>query len=131
MATEEPTLHRVVLTLCSACLDGEGDQCHTPGCALIYSRCPDLPLRDSCNVETIDGAPFDFDALKRGVAPKDPPTLATLNRMAVGEGASVEYVGYLGCLRVKLPDGGRVTFNLRSHDEDARECARWLAARGR
>ena len=64
------------------------------------------------------------------------PTLATLNRMAVedfGEGASVEYVGacFVGCLRVKLPDGGRVTFDLSADDEDTRECARWLAARGK
>lgn len=61
----EPTLHRVILTMCSACLDGEGDQCHTPGCALIRSRCPDLPLRDRPDVESIDGLEFDYETLKR------------------------------------------------------------------
>jgi hypothetical protein len=61
----EPTLHRVVLTLCSACLDGEGDQCHTPGCALIRNRCPYFSIRDSCDVESIDGVPFDCETLKR------------------------------------------------------------------
>jgi hypothetical protein len=62
---DEPTLHRVVMTLCSACLDGVGEQCHTPGCALIRSRCPDLPLRDRCDIESIDGVPFDYETLKR------------------------------------------------------------------
>jgi len=63
--TAEPTLHRVVLTLCSACIDGMGDQCHTPGCAFIRNRPPDFSIRDSCNVESIDGAPFDYDTLRR------------------------------------------------------------------
>lgn len=64
----EPTLHRVVLTLCSSCIDGEGQQCHTPGCALIRNRCPDFPVRDSCDVESIDGFPFDYGTMKRGTA---------------------------------------------------------------
>jgi len=33
--------------LCDACLDGEGGECHTPGCALIYSRAPDIPIRQT------------------------------------------------------------------------------------
>lgn len=60
-----PTLHEVKLTLCSACIDGEGEQCHAPGCALIRNRCPDFSIRDSCDVESIDGVPFDYDTLKR------------------------------------------------------------------
>lgn len=42
----EPTLHRVVLTLCNLCLDGKGGECHVPGCALWMSTAPDLPIRD-------------------------------------------------------------------------------------
>ena len=38
------SLHRVTLTLCSLCLNGEGGQCHTPGCALWLKAAPDGPL---------------------------------------------------------------------------------------
>ena len=38
------SLHRVTLTLCSLCLNGEGGQCHTPGCALWLKAAPDCPL---------------------------------------------------------------------------------------
>lgn len=43
----EPTLHQVTTTICSLCLDGEGGECHTPGCILWLNRAPDLPLRES------------------------------------------------------------------------------------
>ena len=68
----EPTVHRVVLWLCAACIDGEGEQCHTPGCALIRNRCPDISIRDSCSVEFIDGVPFDYETLKRAKTAGDP-----------------------------------------------------------
>lgn len=42
----EPELQRVVLTMCSTCLDGEGGECHTPGCALWMNRAPDVSIRD-------------------------------------------------------------------------------------
>lgn len=29
------TLKRIEITICSACLDGIGKECHTPGCALF------------------------------------------------------------------------------------------------
>ena len=32
-------------TICSACLDGEGGECHTPVCVLWLMRAPDLSLR--------------------------------------------------------------------------------------
>lgn len=32
------------LTLCGACLAGEGGVCHTPGCALWMNRAPDVPI---------------------------------------------------------------------------------------
>lgn len=44
----EPTLECVSgsFTVCSACLDGEGGECHTPGCVLWLNRAPDLSLRE-------------------------------------------------------------------------------------
>jgi len=37
-------VHSVRIRLCSACLGGEGGECHTPGCALWLNRAPDLPI---------------------------------------------------------------------------------------
>lgn len=44
----EPELQFVTGTIpiCSACLDGEGGECHTPGCILWINRAPDLAIRD-------------------------------------------------------------------------------------
>ena len=39
-------LETVTLTLCNACLDGKGGECHTPGCALWMNRAPDVSIRD-------------------------------------------------------------------------------------
>lgn len=43
----EPVLQFVTGTvpICSACLDGEGGECHTPGCILWISRAPDIAIR--------------------------------------------------------------------------------------
>jgi hypothetical protein len=41
---QEDVLVRVTLTLCEQCLNGDGGQCHTPGCALWLKAAPDLPL---------------------------------------------------------------------------------------
>lgn len=53
-ATEEPPRAEPVLEIvtgtfhiCSACLDGAGGECHTPGCVLWLKRAPDLAIRDS------------------------------------------------------------------------------------
>lgn len=43
---ERDRLERVALTVCSRCLDGEGGECHTPGCALWMNRAPDVSIRD-------------------------------------------------------------------------------------
>jgi hypothetical protein len=70
-----------VLTLCSACIAGEGARCHTPGCALIRNRCPDFSIRDSCDVESIDGLPFDYETLKRATTAPAPPSIDDLARI--------------------------------------------------
>jgi hypothetical protein len=48
---DEPTLCMVTgsFTICSACLDGKGGECHTPGCILWINRCPDLAIRGMLN----------------------------------------------------------------------------------
>jgi hypothetical protein len=46
----------VQLHLCDPCLDGTGEECHTPGCSLWMNRPPDLPLRNNQGVTVIDAA---------------------------------------------------------------------------
>ena len=36
-------IKRIVINICEACLDGEGQECHTPGCALFLHKV-DLPI---------------------------------------------------------------------------------------
>lgn len=36
-------LKLIAIRICSACLDGVGQECHTPGCALFLHRV-DLPV---------------------------------------------------------------------------------------
>lgn len=36
-------LHKVTLNLCVACIDGVGDECHTPGCDL-WLHSVDIPI---------------------------------------------------------------------------------------
>ncbi len=38
-------LKEVVITICQPCLSGEGEECHTPGCAL-FLHSVDLPFND-------------------------------------------------------------------------------------
>ena len=38
-------LKRIAMWICEACLDGVGEECHTPGCAL-YLHSVDLPIYD-------------------------------------------------------------------------------------
>jgi hypothetical protein len=56
-AGPEIPVHLVQLWLCALCLDGEGGECHTPGCALWINRAPDLPLRDSPFVKILPEPP--------------------------------------------------------------------------
>lgn len=49
----EPGLNLVVITLCDACLDGVGGECHTAGCALWLSTAPDLAIRDHPMVDSV------------------------------------------------------------------------------
>lgn len=40
---EQMKLKHIAITICEACLEGEGVQCHTPGCAL-FLHLVDLPI---------------------------------------------------------------------------------------
>lgn len=40
----EWAVHRYAIYLCDACIQGIGQQCHSPGCALFLNRCPDIPV---------------------------------------------------------------------------------------
>ena len=54
--SERLELETVTLTLCNACLDGKGGECHTPGCALWMNRAPDVSIRDraeGCSVRVV------------------------------------------------------------------------------
>jgi hypothetical protein len=45
--TGEIQLRRVTLNLCEPCINGEGGECHTPGCALWMHSAPDIPILDA------------------------------------------------------------------------------------
>jgi hypothetical protein len=53
--TTEPTLKRVQMLLCTSCLDGIGEECHTPGCAMYLHRV-DLPFPKDTYTEVADAA---------------------------------------------------------------------------
>ena len=44
-ASKEIALRHVSLLLCQACIDGVGQECHTPGCTLFLHRV-DLPIAE-------------------------------------------------------------------------------------
>lgn len=37
-------LHRVTLDICEPCIEGAGEECHTPGCAFWMMRAPETPF---------------------------------------------------------------------------------------
>ena len=66
----------VQLWLCDLCLDGDGEQCHTPDCSLWLNRPPDMPIRNGAAVTVLDAAPDQqiiFDGLAHGIVK---PTIA-------------------------------------------------------
>lgn len=76
--THDPEIpvHLVQLHLCDPCIDGEGEQCHTPGCSLFLNRPPDIGLRGNPSVTitaetpatagTVTGTPRAFLDLRCG-----------------------------------------------------------------
>ena len=43
--SQQPKLRHVKIWLCQPCIDGEGEECHTPGCVLFLHRV-DLPIHE-------------------------------------------------------------------------------------
>jgi hypothetical protein len=37
-------LNKIEIIICDYCLAGDGDECHTPGCALFLNRTPNIPI---------------------------------------------------------------------------------------
>jgi len=56
-STNPDELQRCSIYLCSRCLDGEGGECHTPGCALWMNRAPDVPIRS--RIESVEATTSD------------------------------------------------------------------------
>lgn len=56
--THEPEIpvRLVQLWLCDPCIDGVGEECHTPGCSLWLNRPPDRSIRGGVGVTIIDAA---------------------------------------------------------------------------
>jgi hypothetical protein len=46
-------LYMVTLPLCGRCIEGEGGECHTPGCSLYMNRAPDLSIRHRAEVRSM------------------------------------------------------------------------------
>jgi hypothetical protein len=49
----EPEVTLVEIRLCSLCLNGEGGECHVPGCAIFLRSAPDLPLESGLDYATV------------------------------------------------------------------------------
>lgn len=96
----EIPVHLVQMWLCALCLDGEGGECQTPGCALWINRAPDLPLRDSPFVK---------------ILPE--PQESAPGQASAGQAARLFYLGRQPC---ELPPGWRRT---EAHGEWAIEVA--------
>jgi hypothetical protein len=54
-------LKRIEITICEACLAGEGEECHTPGCALMLHSVS-LPI-DSLLYDELDTIEIDGDGM--------------------------------------------------------------------
>ena len=44
LSLSDPPVLTVKIRLCQLCLDGDGDACHTPGCALFLHSSPGFPI---------------------------------------------------------------------------------------
>jgi hypothetical protein len=44
LESEEIPVRKYSIDLCDACIDGLGQECHTPGCALWIHNSPGIPI---------------------------------------------------------------------------------------
>ena len=61
--TTDVSLKRVEMIICQACLDGVGQECHTPGCAMFLHRI-DLPFPKDVYVEVTAASGGDAQGAK-------------------------------------------------------------------
>ena len=59
-------LKQIVTWMCEACLNGDGEECHTPGCALHLHNSPGHPIMPELytvigQMEEIDPSPNESD----------------------------------------------------------------------
>lgn len=68
----EPKVHMVQIRLCELCLNGEGRECHTPGCALWLHDSPGFPIMPEL-YEIIEPAALSAPAATKphGLAPEE------------------------------------------------------------
>lgn len=70
-------LRAVHLTLCRACREGAGGECHTPGCSLWMNRAPDLPVNSDFGSDKhpVQKDVEEFHRMVVGVDDPDTPAL--------------------------------------------------------
>lgn len=59
---KEPKVLRVTIWLCELCLEGKGEECHAPGCALFLHNSPGHPIHKEFyeRVDDKDGERLDW-----------------------------------------------------------------------
>jgi len=58
---KEVAVHVVKIALCELCLQGEGEECHTPGCALWMKNSPGVPISEELyEIQDMDGKSLDW-----------------------------------------------------------------------
>ncbi len=62
-------LKTIKITICQDCLDGKGQECHTPGCAL-WLHSVDLPIDERLYEVVAEAAPQQPDSSDLANAPR-------------------------------------------------------------
>lgn len=68
-------LKRVIIVLCEACLNGEGEECHTPGCAMYIHDSPGFPIAPELYAVTDEWDSEDADAVLGEIEQSQVPQL--------------------------------------------------------
>jgi hypothetical protein len=130
-ATEDlPPLHLVQMLLCDACIDGEGDECHSPGCTLWMHTVPSPGIRDDPRVSVDAGGLTDQPAAAGAARDRAVEALAAV-RDALGWGDSA-WVEWLVSRRLPVPeDLARTVTMIGQHPDLAGDVRRLVADRER
>lgn len=54
---DEPVTRIVQVPLCDPCIDGQGQECHTPGCAFFLFAPPERSIRDFTTIAAAPAQP--------------------------------------------------------------------------